>query len=354
MKLINKLFFAHDNNPLHVKALDGLRGIAVLLVLLSHASNDGLNFFSFLQFYKMGKVGVYLFFILSAYLLDRQIAMALINGKSSFRYWANYFLRRFLRIYPLFVISLFIHYWMNASLTETVIQSGEDVWMHLLLLKGNSMFWSIPVEFKYYFLSPIIMLFCHRILKWNKKLIFICLGSIIIISIALHGVFHFDRVSTIRYFPFFIMGTILSIWEMLDFKKYEEIGKKIKVLSYFILGLLLFTIPFILEKITGLKPNLQHSIYYTFYAIIWAIIVYSARINQGTFGKLFQFNFLRFIGTISFSAYLFHKPILYLFTQEILIVPEYLRIYFFLFGTILFSSISYLLIEKPITKIRLK
>lgn len=104
--LMLKYFFPHDNDPEHSKALDDLRGIAVMLVLLSHASNVGIHFQYLLNFQKIGKAGVYLFFVLSAYLLDRQIAIAFINNKSSKLYWKNYFVRRFLRIYPLFVIAL--------------------------------------------------------------------------------------------------------------------------------------------------------------------------------------------------------------------------------------------------------
>ena len=112
---INKLFFPHDNKREHFKALDGLRGVAVLLVLLSHSSNANLFFHEFLNFQRIGKVGVYLFFVLSAYLLDRQIALAFMTKKSSKGYWKNYFLRRFLRIYPLFVVALILHGLLKQS-----------------------------------------------------------------------------------------------------------------------------------------------------------------------------------------------------------------------------------------------
>lgn len=98
----NKLFFPHDNKSDHFKALDGLRGVAVLFVVFSHAANVNIYFHEWINFQKVGKIGVYLFFVLSAYLLDRQIALSLINKRSSIKYWTNYFLRRFLRIYPLY------------------------------------------------------------------------------------------------------------------------------------------------------------------------------------------------------------------------------------------------------------
>ncbi|MGA1380904.1 MAG: acyltransferase family protein [Schleiferiaceae bacterium] len=67
----------HDGRPDHQPELDGFRGLAVLLVLLAHSSNAGYPLFGVLDFHHYGSVGVYLFFVLSAYLIDRQILTAL-------------------------------------------------------------------------------------------------------------------------------------------------------------------------------------------------------------------------------------------------------------------------------------
>lgn len=123
-------------------------------MLLSHSGNAKIFLHESLDFHGIGKTGVYLFFVLSAYLLDRQIALALMTNSSNIYYWKNYFLRRFLRIYPLFFISLIIHWLFTVFGIKTVIDNLSDIPLHLLLLKGESVFWSIPVEFKYYFLSP--------------------------------------------------------------------------------------------------------------------------------------------------------------------------------------------------------
>ena len=97
MILLDRVFFPHDNKLNHVKSLDGLRGVAVLMVLLSHSSNQELYLFG-MDFKGIGSFGVYLFFILSSYLLDRQIAQNLLKHKTNKGYWMNYALRRFLRI----------------------------------------------------------------------------------------------------------------------------------------------------------------------------------------------------------------------------------------------------------------
>ena len=66
---------AHESSSTHhvrVPSLDGLRGLAVLLVLVSHASNIGVWLGPWFDCRGVGRYGVFLFFVLSAYLLTRQ------------------------------------------------------------------------------------------------------------------------------------------------------------------------------------------------------------------------------------------------------------------------------------------
>ena len=58
-----------SNQKLYVHALDGLRGLAVLMVFLSHTSLSGHRALPFVNFAGTGKMGVFLFFILSSFLL---------------------------------------------------------------------------------------------------------------------------------------------------------------------------------------------------------------------------------------------------------------------------------------------
>lgn len=225
MKLnLNKLFFPHDNKPEHFKALDGLRGIAVLFVLLSHTSNANIFIHEYLNFSRIGKVGVYLFFVLSAYLLDRQIALTFMSGKSSKIYWFNYALRRFLRIYPLFVLALVLHGLLTLVGINTVIDKIWDIPLHMLLIKGESIFWSIPVEFKYYFISPLLMWFLHKFLMWNKQKLAITFIILIVSTILIQLIYGLPLVSTLRYFPIFLVGTLISVYEIIVLNK-----KNIKV-----------------------------------------------------------------------------------------------------------------------------
>lgn len=351
--LINKLFFPHDNKRKHFKALDGLRGVAVLLVLLSHSSNANLFLHEFLNFQRIGKVGVYLFFVLSAYLLDRQIALAFMTKKSSKGYWKNYFLRRFLRIYPLFVVALILYGLLTMMGIKTVIDRIIDIPLHMFLIRGESIFWSIPVEFKYYFISPLIMWFCHKFLKWDKMKLLFGFLIMLLASIFIELIYHLPLVSTFRYFPIFLVGTFISIFELLYKDKIKQLTSPRMYNIIGIIGLLLIiiTIPFYFEKIFDFKVNFHSSIFYLPYALIWGIILIVSKYGKGILNKVLELKPLRFIGSISFSIYLFHMPFLNFVINSR--IPSELQIYVFFMLTIIFSSTSFLVIERPLSKIRI-
>ncbi len=349
---LNKLFLPHDQNQSHLKALDGLRGLAVLVVLLSHSANAGLFFHEQLNFKQTGKIGVYLFFVLSAYLLDRQIALAFYNRKASINYWKNYFLRRFLRIYPLYLIALFIYGLFTLLGIETKINRLIDLPLHMLLLKGKDVFWSIPVEFKYYFLSPALMWFCHTYLKWERtKMLFFFL-ILIAASIAVELSFHLPLISTYRFLPVFLVGTFISVYEIWNTKPLHQIIRPLyaDILAALSLIIILCSFPYYFEKLFHQSINSQSSVYYFPYALLWGIVLIAAKYGRGFIRKILEFKPLRFIGSISFSMYLFHMLFLNLALRTPL--PQHFKIYFFLLLTIFFSMLFYLLIEKPLSKIR--
>ena len=87
------------------------------------------------------------------------------------------------------------------------------------MAEGLGIFWSIAVEFKYYFLSPLIMAFCHYILKWDLKRVTIFLAALIGLSVYLQAKYKYDEITLIRYLPVFLAGTLISIYEVLLEKK---------------------------------------------------------------------------------------------------------------------------------------
>ena len=138
-----------------IRALHGLRGIAVLYVLFSHFGFAHLQLVPFIHYSRIGKMGVMIFFVLSAFLLTGKLRRELIQYRGRPAVIGAYLTHRFFRIYPVFLIVLGLH-----------VLAGHFDWytagLHLLLQAGFRELWAIPVEFKYYFCMPLIALLAVR------------------------------------------------------------------------------------------------------------------------------------------------------------------------------------------------
>ena len=92
--------------PVRIPQLDGLRGIAILLVIALHYLNDSEHgaFGSFLYrfgcAFRLGWAGVDLFFVLSGFL----IGGILLEARESVNYFRTFYLRRFFRILPIYYL----------------------------------------------------------------------------------------------------------------------------------------------------------------------------------------------------------------------------------------------------------
>lgn len=149
--------------------LDGARAIAVILVLLGHINESFFTLFPdsdlknaiafvFLWNLDLGKIGVTLFFIISGYLIP--FAVDITNEN----YLKIYIKRRFLRIYPLFVLSIPFGLYLEQHL------SGRDVsWLDFplnLLLIPNfferpfamGLYWTLQIELCFYIVVGIFLL----------------------------------------------------------------------------------------------------------------------------------------------------------------------------------------------------
>ncbi|MBK9982740.1 MAG: acyltransferase [Saprospiraceae bacterium] len=355
MTKIQSWFFSNDDKKEHVRALDGLRGIAVLMVLLSHTSNNFIYFQPSLAFNGIGKGGVYLFFVLSAYLLDRQISMALMSGTADSFFWKRYFMRRFLRIFPILIIALMIYWGLTQLHIPTVINNGRDVIMHLFLLDGQGVFWSVPVEFKYYILSPFILILCHAWLKWNLKhilIFFLCLSTF---ALAADFYFHFNKINTIKFLPVFLAGTYLAIYDV-KIKSTPFIEKWSSIIG--ITGCValfncLLVNPNYVGNWLGVDNSNNGRKILILYVLLCVIMLFAALRQKGIFRRFLEMKFLRFTGIISFSVYLFHMPVIYFMNVGLINIPAGLQIYFFFGVTFLLSTITFLLIERPVSRIRI-
>ena len=332
-------FFAGDEHPDHHKPLDGLRGLAVLMVVFGHGSNHGLGPFGPDSMMIRGKLGVYLFFVLSAYLLDRQIIKMFHQGRAQWDYWRYYFSRRILRIFPLFFLALVVFRVANAAGLKVVIHSWGQLWEHLALQRGDHIFWSIPVEFKYYLISPILLYFFHRVLRWNLWAMGITFAALFV------GVYQYsvhwqpEGTSTLLYLNIFLMGTLVAVlercvpnfWNALrTFKPASSLGWSV------ILAFSLWS--WKMDDFTSINTFLPA-------AALWSIAL-AATFGPGWWASLLSFKPLRWVGKVSFSMYLFHIPVL--MWVKTWTIPSGLLWIIYLGLTALVCAVTFLLVERPL------
>jgi peptidoglycan/LPS O-acetylase OafA/YrhL len=335
--------------PRRLAALDGLRGLAVLFVLLSHASKHFPVIHPALNFRGAGKFGVYLFFLLSAYLLDRQIALAMRRGERN--YWGNYFLRRVLRVYPLFTVALVLHLLLTRLGITTVIETWQDVAAHLTLREGKGVFWSIPVEMTYYLVSPVILLICGLVLRWRPGVVFGFLAGLVAAAAWLSASGWLPTGSLIDYLPIFLMGAIIAVHEVLLPRQDQRGGLALDVAALVATAIILATIPAVSTALFGFRFRLNSAEMRLVAAACWATLLLAATRGSPLVRAVLERPGLRFLGMISFSAYLFHYPIITF--VDGLPIPALLKFPLFMLLTLGLSFLTYSCIEKPLARIRL-
>lgn len=141
----------HDP-PARIRTLDGLRGIAAVLVVISHLANAGYLPLALGQ--GLGQIGVCLFFMLSGFLMAQIYLPTPLTGAALRRYG----MARVARVLPLYlsVIALSVGLLMTAGTTPYGIADVPTALSSALMLHAPTILWSVPVELQYYLLFVLI------------------------------------------------------------------------------------------------------------------------------------------------------------------------------------------------------
>ena len=179
----------------HMPELDGIRGIAILAVMLSHAGPmiiwGGITSKILVSVMMPGWSGVELFFALSGFL----ITGILLRTKMALNYFSSFYARRVLRIFPVYYLTLSVvlvlaahNAWWNSMIPALghtrlsyyfYLQNWPAFWAHGHELRANVIghFWSLAVEEQFYLVWPLVVL-----LLPERLLLRIC---IVLLSLAL-------------------------------------------------------------------------------------------------------------------------------------------------------------------------
>jgi peptidoglycan/LPS O-acetylase OafA/YrhL len=342
--------------------LDGVRGCAIILVIVFHLIFLELPINTFSLFWRNAGSfmmhGVTLFFVLSGFL----VGSLLLHNKDSKNYFKAFYYRRAGRILPLYYSLLIAYYILKYILFHNFVgkefTSSIPDWTYPFFLQSIfipkyglgpdflAFSWSLCVEEQFYLFAPLLIYYFG-----NNKLIIISLTAILssfISRILLPGVDDIGILTLItsRCDSLF-MGIILAV--IYQKKGLLAILKSSQMLLYLLLIILFIGI------ILNFNNFSFGVIKLTWISLFFAVIVLIPLSNEDSLiAKIFKLNFLKFFGKYSYGIYLYHLPIFFLMKSlndqyGVSLISFNMKIIFSFFSIIvilIISVLSYHFFEK--------
>ncbi|MES2575423.1 MAG: acyltransferase family protein [Bacteroidota bacterium] len=331
--------------------IDGLRAIAILLVIIFHS---GFSLFS------GGFIGVDVFFVISGFLITSIIEKEIKENSFSFK---NFYLRRIRRIIPVLVFIMVIitipaYFILFANNLEAYSRTLLYTFLctnnfHLYFNSGDYFAessdlipflhtWSLSVEEQFYFFLPPFLLLLHKKFTLSKCRLIITLLCILGLLFSIYQTFINPRMAYFllpaRLFELLIGSCLAVYWEKLPtLNQFKN-----NILS--IIGILLILIPSFVLKSTSLFPGLN-----AFWPCLGtALLLFTGKTKEykGVINKLIQNKVMIGIGLISYSLYLWHWPIFVLIKYSGINLDGWVRI-IAIIATFILSYLTWKFVEQP-------
>ncbi len=334
-----------------IPQLDAVRGLAILVVML-HNISPKYPLFRSDKLFTDGWMGVDLFFVLSGLL----ITGILLDTKQSAGYFKNFYVRRCLRIWPLYYSLLFFMFvvirFLNPSEYHLVVQSSSPWWAFplflqnlLLLISTNAagplgVTWSLAIEEQFYLVWPVVVRFCSFAQLRRFAVAEICVSPALRYYLSLH---HVDLYTNIFCrLDGLMAGALLALLIRSD----DFVPSKLLKRAWILL-LIAAPLAFLTEALHA------RWIVFSFTALASTAFVYVAMFSKRKWLETVMTNrFLVNTGTVSYGLYLLHKiPV---GMVEVLHVERhpYLPMPIIFVMTYILAALSWRLLEKPFLRLK--
>ena len=301
-------YAAPEKNRPYFPALDGVRAVAALIVLVFHFCQDTGKH----GIWVMGQTGVDLFFVLSGFLIT---TILLIAPAKDWREVRTFYIRRALRIFPLYYATLIVSAFcgMVASFWFWIYLQNIPLFTSMPVA-GPGHFWSLAVEEQFYLVWPFIVFFLPR--QWLVKALWGIIALAVLFRILLLPLhIHWFIVPIFARFDGLAAGGLLAV--------YNRRG----VLQTHRRSLLIFgfvsaaAICFQWWKFHGQGQSWNEVFKFTLASCLYAATVgYVVVSGSSISNRLLSIKPLRFVGKVSYGLYVFHP---YVFSYLLPRVRQY-------------------------------
>jgi peptidoglycan/LPS O-acetylase OafA/YrhL len=356
--------------------VDGLRGIAILLVLWYHAPflfRDLPEFSAQQSPWAMlgvigrmslgGWIGVDLFFVISGFLITSILIRLRDSGGSSWVFWG----RRGLRILPLAILYLLALFVLDGLGDPLKMLPHFEGWAWYAFYLGNihiaiygwqplavMILWSLAIEEQFYLAWPLLVRMCstRQLLWWSGGLMAVApLVRAFTLSAADYPATY---VFTLCRLDALAAGAVVAV--LFGSHTWQAAAARLcKRLAPFALVVMLMTflIPFS-PSLPETRPWFFSVFGYSWLAVGFAILLGASLNPDGLFGALLKSPVLTFLGRRCYGLYLWHVLIAGFVTAGLQLWPVGFHVHILLWLALLLivASGSWLLFEEPILRLK--
>ncbi len=300
----------------HIQELDGIRAIAIWMVLIGHlywgfkVPDDTYNRMPRLiyQIISHGWLGVDLFFILSGFL----ISGILLDSKHKKNYFRTFYWRRVLRILPVFYLCIFVmsYFYENAAyfLLSLVFLANFAEGFGVQAPHGPGVFWSLCIEEHFYLLWPFLVKYL------NRRNLTILAAVIVTLTPALRwwgvtrGMSIDAEVYSYSWFRFdgLAMGALLAIWMRSD---KATLRNSLRLAGVMLVGsgiIAVVGLPYGIMGKTAVGVGLRYTqVILVFGAFVLTVVV----LRETPITLLLRTKFTDISGKLSYCLYLIHLSV---------------------------------------------
>jgi peptidoglycan/LPS O-acetylase OafA/YrhL len=351
-----------EEHKLYLPALDGLRLIAFLLVLVHHTVPPA-NFPLLIKLHTYGWVGVEMFFVISSFLFFYLFKAE--HHKFGQINIGRYYLRRLLRIYPLMVgfpLIIMFFFWERITSDQILRYIGLALFSDNLItwFRGYSSLplsehlWTLSFEFQVYLILPVAF---FAFIRFGTKRFALGLAAVFAFCLALRLLFTaLGAPHPIVWTTPFLHPDSILLGLLLSLGLISRAPIWVYVLIFGAAGFSFFNVPL---PWTGVQAAALSYPLGSLMCVSLVILALRGRI----LGTVCSWKPIAFLGSISFGLYVYHRLGIY-FTGQLFarlqwtVEPQVgLQQWGLFFGTSLvisaiLATLSYYVLERPLLRLK--